>query len=143
MLSLRVGHQGGPEKLVLEEAPAPVPGTGDVLVEVTAAGYTPGELEWPSTWVDRSGHDRLPVIPCYEVSGVVAELGWGASGFKVGDKVFGLIDWYRDGAAANFVAAEARNLALAPESIDEATSAALPMTGLTAMQGLFRHGGLM
>jgi NADPH:quinone reductase-like Zn-dependent oxidoreductase len=143
MLSLRSRHQGGPDGLALEDAPVPVPGTGDLLVEVGAAGYTPGELEWPSTWVDRSGHDRLPVIPCYEVSGVVAGLGWGTSGFNVGDRVFGLIDWYRDGAAASFVAAEARNLALAPKSIDAVTSAALPMTGLTAMQGLFRHGGLM
>jgi NADPH:quinone reductase-like Zn-dependent oxidoreductase len=143
MLSLRAHHQGGPDNLALEDASVPVPGTGDVLVQVSAAGYTPGELEWPSTWIDRSGHDRLPVIPCYEVSGVVAGLGWGASGFEVGDSVFGLIDWYRDGAAANFVAAEARNLALTPASIDQVTSAALPMTGLTAMQGLFRHGRLM
>jgi NADPH:quinone reductase-like Zn-dependent oxidoreductase len=143
MLSLRARQQGGPDNLALEDAPVPVPGTGDVLVEVRAAGYTPGELEWPSTWVDRSGHDRLPVIPCYEVSGVIAGLGWGASGFKVGDRVFGLIDWYRDGAAANFVAAEARSLALTPASTDEVTSAALPMTGLTSMQGLFRHGHLM
>ncbi len=93
MLSLRAHDQGGPDNLVLEDAPVSVPGTGDVLVEVVAAGYTPGELEWPSTWVDRSGHDRLPVIPCYEVSGVVAGLGWGASGFKVGDRAFGLTDW--------------------------------------------------
>jgi NADPH:quinone reductase-like Zn-dependent oxidoreductase len=143
MLSLRTHQQGGPDNLAVEDAPLPVPGTGDVLIEVGAAGYTPGELEWPSTWVDRSGHDRLPVIPCYEVSGVVTGLGWGASGFKVGDRVFGLIDWYRDGAAANFVAAEARNLALAPKSTDAVASAALPMTGLTAMQGLFRHGRLM
>jgi NADPH:quinone reductase-like Zn-dependent oxidoreductase len=142
MLSLRAHDQGGPDNLVLEDAPVPVPGTGDVLVEVVAAGYTPGELEWPSTWVDRSGHDRLPVIPCYEVSGLVAGLGWGASGFKVGDRVFGLTDWYRDGAAANFVAAEARNLALTPASSDGVATAALPMTGLTAMQGLFRHGRL-
>jgi NADPH:quinone reductase-like Zn-dependent oxidoreductase len=143
MLSLRAHHQGGPDHLALEDAPVPVPGTGDVLIEVVAAGYTPGELEWPSTWVDRSGHDRLPAIPCYEVSGVVSGLGWGASGFSVGDSVFGLIDWYRDGAAANFVAAEARNLALTPASTDGVTAAALPMTGLTAMQGLFRHGRLM
>jgi NADPH:quinone reductase-like Zn-dependent oxidoreductase len=142
MLALRAQHKGGPESLALEDAPIPEPGTGDVLVEVTAAGYTPGELDWPTTWVDRSGHDRSTVIPFREVSGVVAKLGWGGAGFEVGDKVFGLLDWYRDGAAAGFVAVEARNLAAAPGSIDPTASAALPMSGLTALQGLFRHGHL-
>lgn len=143
MLALRShSHPAGPETLVLEEAPKPRPGTGDVLLEVQSAGYTPGELDWPPTWSDRLGRDRLPAIPCREVCGTVVELGWGAAGFDVGDKVFGLIDWYRDGAAASFVAVEARNLAHAPSSIEHSACAALPMAALTAMQALFRHGQL-
>lgn len=143
MLALR-SHRNppAPQSLVLEEAPRPRPGTGDVLLEVQAAGYTPGELDWPPTWTDRLGRDRLPIIPCREVCGTVAEVGWGAAGFDVGDKVFGLIDWYRDGAAASFVAVEARNLAHAPSAIEHPACAALPMAALSATQALFRHGRL-
>jgi NADPH:quinone reductase-like Zn-dependent oxidoreductase len=126
----------------MESAPTPELGTGDVLVDVHAASYTPGELEWPSTWIDRSGHDRTPIIPCHELSGVVASSGFGATGVRVGDEVFGLTDWYRDGAAAEMIAVEARNLALRPRSVDHAVASTLPLAGLTAWQALFRHGGL-
>jgi NADPH:quinone reductase-like Zn-dependent oxidoreductase len=142
MRALRVHSRGGPGQLVCESAPTPEPGTGDALVEVHAASYTPGELDWPSSWIDRSGHDRTPVIPCHELSGVVSSLGFGATGVSVGDEVYGLTDWYRDGAAAEFVAVEARNLALRPRSADHPASSALPLAGLTAWQALFRHGAL-
>ena len=98
MHALRVHQHGGPEGLTYEEAPIPEPGTGDVLVRVHAASFTPTELTWPSTWVDRLGHDRRPVIPGHEVSGTVEALGWGTTGFAFGDAVYGLTDWYRDGA---------------------------------------------
>jgi NADPH:quinone reductase-like Zn-dependent oxidoreductase len=111
MHALRGSQPGGREELVYEEAPVPTPGTGDVLVRVSAASLTPTELTWASTWVDRRGLDRRPVIPCHEVSGVVVDRGYGAAHFEVGDEVFGLTDWYRDGAAAEYVAVEARNLA--------------------------------
>jgi NADPH:quinone reductase-like Zn-dependent oxidoreductase len=126
----------------MESAPTPELGTGDVLVDVHAASYTPGELEWPSTWIDRSGHDRTPIIPCHELSGVVASSGFGATGVRVGDEVFGLTDWYRDGAAAEMIAVEARNLALRPRRVDDAVASPLPLAGLTAWQASFRHGGL-
>lgn len=142
MRALRMHAAGEPTALVFETASDPSLGTGDVLVEVHAAGYTPGELQWPSTWVDRSGHDRTPIVPCHEVSGVVVELGFGASGLKVGDEVYGLLDWYRDGAAAELVAVEARNLALRPRTVDHAAAATFPLAGLTAWEGLFRHGRL-
>jgi len=122
------------------DVPVPAPGTGDVLIAVRAASYTPGELDWPSTWVDRSGHDRTPVIPGHEVSGVVAALGWGAAGVAVGEEVFGLTDWYRDGALAEYVTVEARNLARKPERATHAEAAALTLAGLTAYQALLRHG---
>ena len=111
-------------------------------MQVHAASLTPTELEWPSTWVDRAGNARPTPIPAHEVSGVVVALGYGTTGFAVGDEVYGLTDWYRDGAAADYVAVEARNLASKPRSLDHAHSAAVPLAGLTAWQALFDHGGL-
>ena len=119
-----------------------MPGTGDVLVQVHAASFTPTEMGWPSTWVDRAGKDRRPVIPAHEVSGVVTALGYGTTGAAIGDAVYGLTDWYRDGAAAEYVAVEARNLAPKPATLSHQEAAAIPMAGLTAVQALFDHGRL-
>jgi NADPH:quinone reductase-like Zn-dependent oxidoreductase len=142
MYALRIHERGTSEGLAYEEAPMPEPGTGDVLVRVHAASFTPTELAWTSTWVDRLGHDRRPVIPGHEVSGTVESLGFGTTGFAVGDAVYGLTDWYRDGTLATHVAVEARNLAPKPVSLDHVQAAALPMPGLTASQALFVHGRL-
>lgn len=131
-----------PEALDYEPAPDPTPGIGDVLVRVHAASFTPTEMSWPSTWVDRAGRDRRPVIPGHEVSGVVVGLGYGTTGAAIGDAVYGLTDWYRDGAAAQYVAVEARNLAPKPATLSHAEAAAIPMVGLTAVQALFDHGRL-
>ena len=100
------------------------------------------ELNWPGTWTDRAGRDRTPTIPGHEVSGVVAELGYGTTGLTVGQRVFGLTDWARNGTLAEYVAVEARNLAPLSADIDHVVAAALPMPGLTAWQGLFDHGQL-
>jgi NADPH:quinone reductase-like Zn-dependent oxidoreductase len=116
MHALRAHRRGGPEEPVYQPAPRPPLGIGDALVAVHAASFTPTELDWPSTWTDRLGRDRVPVIPGHEVSGVVAALGYGTSGVEVGQQVHGLTDWYRDGAAADYVAVEARNLAPKPAS---------------------------
>jgi len=142
MRALRARDQGGAEALNFEETVDPTPGIGDVLVQVHAASFTPDELGWPSTWVDRAGRDRRPVIPAHEVSGVVTALGYGTTGVAIGDAVFGLTDWYRDGAAAEYVAVEVRNLAPKPPSLSHREAAVIPMPGLTAMQGLFDHGRL-
>ena len=125
-----------------EQMPTPSPGIGDVLVRVEAASFTPTELEWPSTWVDRTGRDRAPIVPGHELSGTVTALGYGTTGLAVGDDVYGLTDWYRDGAAAEFVAVEARNLASKPAEVSHNEAASLPLAGLTAWQGLFVHGRL-
>jgi len=95
----------------LAEVSYPHAAENDVIVRVHAAGFTPGELEWPATWVDRAGSDRTPIIPGHEVSGVIAELGYGTTGLTVGQRVFGLTDWTRNGTLAEYVAVEARNLA--------------------------------
>ncbi|MET9293679.1 NADP-dependent oxidoreductase [Streptomyces sp. NPDC003077] len=140
MKAIRIHKTGGAGGLVFEEAPVPHTATGDVLVRVRAAGFVPDELSWPGTWVDRAGRDRTPSIPAHEVAGVVTEVRYGTPGFAVGDHVFGLTDWHRDGAAAEYVSVEARNLAPMPRSLDFVHAAALPLAGLTAWQGLFVHG---
>src|SRR6266705_6302670 len=112
---------------------------GDVVVEVHASGFTGNELEWPSTWTDRLGRDRTPSIPGHELAGVVSALGYGTTGLSVGRRVFGLTDWTRDGTLAEYVAVEARNLAPLPGDVDFMVGASLPISGLTAWQGLFVH----
>jgi NADPH:quinone reductase-like Zn-dependent oxidoreductase len=116
---------------------------GDVVVEVHASGFTGNELEWPSTWIDRLGRDRTPSIPGHEVAGVVTALSYGARGLSVGQRVFGLTDWTRDGTLAEYVVVEARNLAPLPGDVDFTVGAGVAMTGLTAWQGLFEHGRLL
>ncbi|GAA3797987.1 NADP-dependent oxidoreductase [Streptomyces chiangmaiensis] len=115
---------------------------GDVVVEVHASGFTGDELEWPSTWIDRLGRDRTPSIPGHEVAGVVTALSYGTTGLSVGQRVFGLTDWTRDGSLAEYVVVEARNLAPLPGDVDFTVGAGVAMTGLTAWQGLFEHGHL-
>ena len=126
----------------LMERPAPRPAINDVVVEVHASGFVPTELEWPSTWTDRLGRDRTPSIPGHELAGVVTALGYGTTGLSVGQRVFGLTDWYRDGTLAELVAVEARNLAPLPGDVEFSVGASLPISGLTAWQGLFDHGRL-
>src|SRR5215472_9564690 len=113
---------------------------GDVVVRVYASGFTGDELSWPSTWIDRLGRDRTPSIPGHELAGVVIALSYGTTGLSVGQRVFGLTDWTRDGTLAEYVAVEARNLAPMPGDVDFTIGAALVMPGLTAWQGLFEHG---
>jgi hypothetical protein len=122
--------------------PAPHAAENDVIVRVCAAGFTPGELDWPGTWTDRAGRDWTPSVPGHDLSGVVSELGYGTTGLTVGQRVFGLADWTRDGSLAEYTAVEARNLAPLPAGIDHTVAAAVPISGLTAWQGLFGHAGL-
>ncbi|WP_061294867.1 NADP-dependent oxidoreductase [Herbidospora cretacea] len=128
--------------LSLTEMPYPHAAENDVVVRVHAAGFTPGELDWPATWTDRAGHDRTPAVLGNELSGVVVELGYGTTGLTVGQRVFGLTDWARNGSLAEYAAVEARNLAPLPADIEHTVAAALPISGLTAWQGLFDHGHL-
>ncbi|NUP62322.1 MAG: NADP-dependent oxidoreductase, partial [Nonomuraea sp.] len=90
----------------------------------------------------RAGHDKTPSIPGHELAGVVTALGYGTTGLAIGQRVFGLADWHRDGTLAQYVAIEARNLAPLPGDVDFTVGASLPISGLTAWQGLFQHGRL-
>jgi NADPH:quinone reductase-like Zn-dependent oxidoreductase len=141
MKAIRVHEQAGISGLSFEDAPDPTPTIGDVLVKVAAVGITHNELDWPLR-TDRNGHPRDAIIPGQEVSGVVAALGMGTAGIAVGDEVFGLTDPYRDAAAAEYVAVEARNLARKPRTVDHVHAASVPRAGLTAWQALFDHGKL-
>jgi NADPH:quinone reductase-like Zn-dependent oxidoreductase len=126
----------------LIERPEPTAAINDVIVQVHASGFVPTELEWPSTWADRRARDRTPSILGHELAGVVSALGYGTTGLSVGQRVFGIADWHRDGALAEYVAVEARNLAPLPGDVDFTVGASLPISGLTAWQGLFEHGRL-
>ena len=132
----------GTAGMKLVERPKPQAAINDVLVQVHASRFVPTELEWPSTWTDRRDRDRTPSIPGHELAGVVTALGYGTTGLSVGQRVFGLADWTRDGTLAEYAAVEARNLAPLPGDVDFTVGASLPISGLTAWQGLFEHGRL-
>src|SRR5213596_1452257 len=126
----------------LVERPEPQAAINDVVVQIHASAFTGDELTWHSTWTDRAGRNRTPSIPGHELAGVVSALGYGTTGLSVGQRVFGLADWHRDGTLAEYVAIEARNLAPLPGDLDFTVGASLPISGLTAWQGLFQHGRL-
>ena len=130
----------GTAGMKLVERPEPQAAINDVVVQVHASGFTWDELTWPSTWTDRLDRDRTPSVPGHELAGVVTALGYGTTGLSVGQRVFGLTDWTRDGTLAEYAAVEARNLAPLPGDVDFTVGGSLPISGLTAWQGLFEHG---
>ena len=142
MMASRLHARGGPEQLVYEEAPVPQPGPGEVLVRVYATGITKGELSWDETYQNPGGTPRIPSIPGHEVSGVIADLNSNPDGLQVGEEVYGRIDFSHDGAASEFAAVPATNLAAKPKSLDHPHAAAVPLSALTAWQALFDHAGL-
>ncbi|MFF1876657.1 NADP-dependent oxidoreductase [Leifsonia sp. NPDC058230] len=132
----------GTAGMKLVERPEPRSAINDVIVEVHASGFVPTEVDWPSTWTDRAGQNRAPSILGHEVAGVVTALGYGTTGLSIGQRVFGISDWHRNGTLAEYVAIESRNLAPLPGDVDFTVGASLPISGLTAWQGLFDHGRL-
>jgi NADPH:quinone reductase-like Zn-dependent oxidoreductase len=132
----------GTAGMTMVERPEPQAAINDVVVQVHASGFVPTELTWPSTWTDRVGRVRTPSIPGHELAGVVTALGYGTTGLSVGQRVFGLTDWFRDGSLAEYAGVEARNLAPVPADADFTVGASLPFSGLTAWQALFEHGRL-
>lgn len=135
--------RGGPEVLTYGDAPVPAPGPGELLIAVHAAGVTPSELEWLPTWSTREGGPRpLPVIPGHEFSGEVAARGANVTGFAIGDPVFGMNDWFRDGTQAELCLARASDVAAKPRDVAHAAAAITPISALTAWQGLVVRGRL-
>jgi NADPH:quinone reductase-like Zn-dependent oxidoreductase len=141
--AIRLHRRGGPDELVLEDAPVPEIGPGDVLVRVSATGITPTELRWDETYQHPDGTPRIPTIPGHEVSGVVERVAPGVDDLRPGDAVYGLADFPRDGAAAEFIAVRATNLARKPQSVGHREASSLPLSALTAWQAMFVHGELV
>lgn len=141
MRAIRAHVRGGAEELHLEQAPIPVPADDEVLVEVHAAAITYDELLWDESWT-RQGVDRTPIIPSHEVSGTIVAVGDAVVDLAVGQDVYGLIEFDRNGAAADYVTVPAADLAAKPTSIDHIHAAALPLAGLTAWQALVDHAQL-
>ena len=142
MKAVRMHTRAGPEALVYEDAPTPEIGSGEVLVRVRAAGITPTELTWSSTFTTKDKKSRLPIIPAFEVAGIVEKTGPRVSGLAEGDAVYGLLDFWRDGAAAEHVAVRAADLSPKPEPLPFTHAAAIPLSGLTAWQSLFDYAKL-
>jgi len=142
MKAVRIHARAGPQTLVYEDAPVPKILKGDALIKVHAAGITPTEFTWNSTFTTSDGKHRLPIVPSFEVSGTVHELASDVSDLSVGDAVYGLLNFWRDGAAAEYVAARAGDMAPKPRSLNHTQAAAVPLSGLTAWQALFDHASL-
>jgi NADPH:quinone reductase-like Zn-dependent oxidoreductase len=141
MRALRAHRRGGPEVLVTEDAPVPVPGRGEVLVAVRAAAVTVTELGWDATWT-RAGRERTPVVVAHEFSGEVVATGPGPVRHRPGDEIYGLAPFDHDGAAAEFVAVPESCVADRPRTLSHARCAALALSGLTAWQALVDHARL-
>jgi NADPH:quinone reductase-like Zn-dependent oxidoreductase len=135
MMALRAHEPGGPEQLVYEVAPRPVPGPGEICVAVRAAAITFAELSWPDTW-EADGVDRTPIIPSHEFAGVIAEVGPGVIDLAVGDSVFGLGPFDRDGAAAEFVVVPSEDVARKAGTVSDVEAAAAVLPALTAWEAL-------
>jgi NADPH:quinone reductase-like Zn-dependent oxidoreductase len=141
MMALRAHTEGGPEVLVYESAPRPTPGNDEVLIAVHAAAITFAELTWPETWA-AGGVDRAPVIPSHEFSGVVAEIGDGVTGLSVGDEMYGLVPFDRDGAAAEYVSVPTTSVAERPRTVSHVVAAAAVLPALTAWEALVDHANV-
>jgi NADPH:quinone reductase-like Zn-dependent oxidoreductase len=131
-----------PAQLVEASLPQPLASPGQVLVRVSAAGVIRTELEWYPTTHTRTGAPRTGAIPSHEFSGVVAGIGEGVTGFTIGQHVFGMNDWFEDGALAEFVLTPASSIAPSPRTLPPAEAATVPISALTAWQGLFNRGHL-
>jgi len=141
--ALRLHTRATPAPFVCEDAPRPQPGEGEVAIAVHAAAVTPTELLWVPTWTTRAGTPRpFPIILGHELSGVVAALGPGVNDLRVGDAVVGMNDWFCDGAQAEYCVARAVDVALKPDSLSHVEAAAMPISTLTAWQGLFQRANL-
>ena len=143
MKAVRLHGRGGPDHLVYEDAPQPHPGLGEVLVRVYATGIIANELKWDVTYQTKAGSPRALPIPGRDLSGVVEAVGHGVTEPAKGDEVYAMLDYCCDGAEAEFTIALPNELAPKPRTLDHVQAAAVPLTALTAWQGLFEHARLV
>lgn len=142
MKAIRIHGRGGPDHLVYEDAPRPQPRSGEALVRVGATAVIATELTWEPTYQTYAGVPRPLPIPSHDLSGVVEEVGPGVADLVVGDAVYGLTAFERDGAEAEFAIALPSELAPRPRTLDDVHAAAVPLAALTAWQALFTHASL-
>ena len=140
MKAVRMHSLGGPRQLVYEEAEKPVLDPGDALVRVIATSITKDELSWPPTYKTKDGQPRLPTIPGHEFAGIVDAVAADVSDVKAGDEVYGLASFWRNGSAAEYLAAS--DVAPKPRTLDFEQASTVPLAGLTGWQALFDHGKL-
>lgn len=133
----------GAGSLTFGEIPAPKPAAGEVLVKVYSTAITPTELHWTPTFNGPDGQARpFPIVLSHEFSGIIESLGGSVNGFAAGDEIYGLNDWYTNGAQAEFCVVAAGAVARKPRSLNFAEAAVVPISALTAWQGLFERGQL-
>ncbi len=142
MKAMCLADSSASPRLVETNIPQPQPGPGEILVRVAAAGVIRTELGWYPTTHTKSGEPRSNAIPSHEFAGTVAALGGGVFDFIVGQRVYGMNDWYADGALAEFCLTTPDAIAPAPITLSPTLAATAPISGLTAWQGLFDYGQL-
>ena len=142
MKAIRIHRRGGPDHLVYEDAPQPHPGPGEVLVRAYAAGIIATELQWDVTYQTTAGSPHALPIPGRDLSGVVEEVGPGATTLVKGSEVYALLGYGRDGAQADYTIALPNELVPKPSTLDHVQAAAVPLSALTAWQALFDHAHL-
>jgi len=142
MRSIRLSDTPGTLPLTETDTPQPKPHEGEVLIQVYAAGVTPDELGWYPTLHTKDGGKRIAAIPCHEFSGKVAALGDGVGGLSVGQEIYGMNDWFEDGALAEYCVTQPDWIAVKPLRLSHAEAASVPISALTAWQGLFERGQL-
>jgi NADPH:quinone reductase-like Zn-dependent oxidoreductase len=136
---MQVNNSAQGPALIATEVPRPRPGEGEMLISVRAAGVTPTELLWYPTTQTKEGAPRKGAVPGHEFSGVIAELGKNANGFEVGQEVYGLNDWFADGATAEFCLTTPPSIAGKPATLTHEAAATVPIGALTAWQGLLER----
>jgi NADPH:quinone reductase-like Zn-dependent oxidoreductase len=143
MKAMYLNKKAGAESLVEGQLPPPTPARGEVLVKVHATAVTPTELQWSPTFQKQSGEPRpFPIVLSHEYSGTVESLGPDVNGIEVGTAVYGLNDWFANGAQAEFCIAPTGALAAKPKSVDHIHASVVPISALTAWQGLITRGKL-
>jgi NADPH:quinone reductase-like Zn-dependent oxidoreductase len=139
-IQLNKAEQG--QRLILVELPKPEAGLGEILIHVNAAGVTASELSWYPTIYTKSGTPRIGAVPGHEFSGVIAAIGKDVEDFEVGDEVYGMNDWFADGATAEFCITLPQNIARKPATLSHDAAASVPISALTSWQGLIDRAKL-
>jgi NADPH:quinone reductase-like Zn-dependent oxidoreductase len=142
MKAIRIYGSSGHATISLDEVAVPEPAAGEVLVRVHATAVTPGELEWYPTWHTPKGEPRAYAVPCHEFSGVIEDIAPDVKGWNRGDAIYGMNDWFTNGAAAEYCIAKPAEIAKKPTAINHLQAAVVPISALTAWQGLFDRGNL-